>query len=241
MRGFLSFLFILTLPFGKFYSYSLWKNGNSFYKINLKSGDILTVKFSDKVILKYKIEQKNTTYLDKKGKKGEGELFNFFPDIAIKENDTAKDQLSLSLNSENKFSLKAKIVSLDDNVGVLNGYNSVLIGGELYKLDFAGEFDIYSVSPDNSILSTDLYNLNFKITKESSSTLEFLSEEDLVFKTNFSEIFTNYIYDPTNSVTNTVLMTNLSSFEIRLKGISEEKKKELILNYLRSIINQLFF
>ncbi len=232
---------ILFLFFTIFlFSSSLWKNGNNFYKPSLKQGDIITIRFSDKTILKYRIEHKNNSYLDKKGTKGGGNIFSFFPDAEAKENDVAKNTHTLTVNNENNFIMKGKVVSLIENIGVINCDNSIIIEGERYNLKLNGEFDIYDLEADNSIYSTQIYNLSFQINRENLKTEEVISENELVFQTNYTEITTNTIINPTNNATNIQISTNLSSFEIKLKGISEEKKKQLIFNYLNSILNQLF-
>ncbi len=221
-------------------STSLWKNGNIFYKQKLKEGDIITVRFSDKAIMKYRIENKNTAYLTKKGKKGSGNLFSFFPDIEAKENDTTKNSQNWTVNNENNFVIKAKVINLNEDYGSLEGNNSIVIDGEKYGFRLSGEFLISDLEPDNSIFSTEIYNLNFELSRENLRKSDFLSEEDVVFQTNFNEIITNRVFDPTNNITNIQITTNLSSFEIKLKGISENKKKEIIINYINSILTHLF-
>lgn len=229
------------LFFNRLFSASIWNEGNRFYRISIKSGDILTIKFSDKTGMKYRLEEKVNNYFNKEGVKGKGEIFAFYPDAGASQNDTSRKQISLDLKTENNFTLKGKVVSIDESKGTLEGLSTLMIGGEFYKIGFSGEFDIYSVNSDYSINSTDIYNLNFKVFREQPQITEVLSENDLVFQTNFTEVYTNYVFDPTNNLTNLVISTNFSAFEVKLKGVSGKKRQELILNYLRSIINTLFY
>ncbi len=222
-----------------FSSATLWKEGNIFYKRKVKEGDIITIRFSEKTIMKYRIENKNNTYLTKKGKKGSGNLFSFFPDIEAKENDTIKNSQSFTINNENKFLMKAKVISVNEDSATIEGNNSIIIDGEKYSLRLGGEFLVDDLESDNSIYSTDIYNLNFEVLRESLKTA-LISEGDIVFQTNYTEITTNTVFDPTNNATNTQIVTNTSSFEIKLKGISEDKKKEIIVNYINSILMHLF-
>jgi len=236
---FICIAFFTLLFTMKVYAISLWSGGNNFYKPQLKVGEIITVRFSDKTILKYKIEQKNNNYTSKKGIKGSGEIFSFFPEAEAKENDNIKNSIAFNINNENNFIIKAKILEINNGYGLLGAENSIIVDGERYNLKLEGEFSLYDLEPDNSIFSTDIYNLFFQIKRENLKQ-DFIGEEDLIFQTNYSEIITNVVFDPTNNITNLQVVTNLSSFEIKLKGISEEKKKQLIFNYLNSIINQLF-
>ncbi|MGC8764386.1 MAG: hypothetical protein ACP5QT_00655 [Brevinematia bacterium] len=238
--NFIKKLIFFMLITASLFSSSLWKDGNIFYKPKIKDGELIKIKFSEKTIMKYRIEQKNSSYLTKKGIRGGGEVFSFFPDAEAKENDTVKNSQSFTINNENNFNLKAKVSSIQENVASFTGTNSIIIAGENYNLKISGEFDIYDLGADNSILSTDINNLAFQIDRANLKTEEIISENDIIFQTNYTEISTNIVINPTNNTTNTEIVTNLSSFEIKLKGISEEKKRQLIFNYLNSIINQLF-
>ncbi|MEJ5284838.1 MAG: flagellar basal body L-ring protein FlgH [Brevinematia bacterium] len=238
MRFYLKIIFFVAILL--LTSTSLWKDGNIFYKQKLKEGDIITVRFSDKAIMKYRIENKNTAYLTKKGTKGSGSLFSFFPDIEAKENDTTKNSQNWTVNNENNFSMKAKVVSINEDYGILEGNNSIVIDGEKYGFKLSGEFLVSEIEPDNSIFSTEIYNLNFELSRENLKKSDILGEGDIVFQTNYNEIITNRVFDPTNNTTNVVISTNMSSFEIKLKGISEDKKREIIINYVNSILTHLF-
>ena len=225
------------------FSKSLWDNGVNHYKMNIKSGDIIKIKFSEKTIMKYKIEQKMDTYENTKGIKGSGDSFSFFPEMEVIENDTRKNQNNITVNSENKFNIPAKVISIENNTITLKGFHSSIMDREMFRVEISGECAMNSLTSDLSVFSTDIYNLEFKISSSVPTNTLFFSEKDLVFKTNYSDFFTNQVIS-TNSngitLTNTRIDTNLSALKIEFKGLSEIKKQEILQNYLNSMINALF-
>jgi hypothetical protein len=230
------FLFLFSLSFGK----SLWDNGLNVYKVYVKKGEIVKIKFTDKTIMKYQIEQKQNNYQATKGKKGGGELFSFFPSAEVNENDNIKNQNNLSINNVNQFAIPAKVTEIDGDTVSIQGQNMSLINGETFKIEISGEFDLPSISPDSSILSTEIYNLDFKVYRESPTNAALFNANDLEFSTNYSEITSNQVYNPTNNTTNIMLVTNMSSVKLEFKGIRDEKKKDILMNYLNFIVSALF-
>ena len=228
--------FVAAVPAS--FAKSLWKDGLNVYKLSVKKGDLVRIRFSEKTILKYKIEQKQNNYQVTKGKKGVGQLFSFFPEAEVSENDTIKNQNDVSVNNENKFVMPAKVTRVDGSIVAIEGLNSSLVNGETFKIRLLGEFDMGSLNADYSVLSTDIYNLDFQVTKEPPVNAEILSEKDLVFATNYSEFVTNAVVS--NNVTNLVVSSNQSSVKLELKGIQDAKKKQLLVNYLNFIVNSLF-
>ncbi len=236
-----SFIFLSLLCFFFFsliYSKSLWLNG-SIYKIRIKPGDIIKIKFDEKTIMKYRLEQRQNAYEAKKGKKGKGDAFSFFPDLEVNEDDNLRSQNNLSINNESSFALNAKVLTLESNLASLEGYHSTLINGEVFKLAISGEFDINSLGSESSIYSTDIYNLDFRVMNESPTNMALFNQNDLVFTTNYSDIVSNMVVG-SNNMTNVQLTTNLSSFKLEFTGIRDNKKKELLMNYLNNMINLLF-
>ncbi len=231
----LIFMLFSVFAFGK----SLWENGVNMYKISVKTGDIIKIKFSDKTIMKYRIEARKNNFETTKGKKGGGEIFSFFPNAEVNENDNTRNQNTVNVNNENNFTIPAKVTALKDELVSIQGANSSLINGDLFRIEFGGECNIDSLSADNSIYSTEIYGLDFKIFNESPSNSAFFNENDLVFSTNYTEIATNQVIG-TNNITNTEIITNFSAIKLEFKGIQDNKKKGIIVNYLNFIINSLF-
>lgn len=219
---------------------SLWDSGMNVYKLSLKTNEIVKIRFSDKTILKYKVEQRQNNYQQTKGKKGGGDLFSFFPDAAINENDTIRNQNDVSVNNESKFVIPAKVTAMDNDTVSIQGLNSSLMNGEVFRMEFQGEFNIDSLLSDYSVPSTEIYNLDFKVYKDSPTNNALFSENDLVYATNYTEIATNHVFDTNKNVTNDVVITNLSSMKVEFKGIQDSKKKGIIVNYLNFIVNSLF-
>ncbi len=208
------------------------------YKINVKPGDIIKISFLEKTIMKYKLEQRQNDYESKKGVKGKGDIFNFFPDIEVNDNDTVRNQNNLSVDNENSFSINAKVLAVSNNTATLEGFHTTLINGEIFKLQISGEFDINSLRSGSSIMSTDIYNLDFRVLNQSPTNNAVFNRDDLVFSTNYTDIVTNQVIS--NNMTNSEVSTNQSSFKLEFTGIRDDKKKDLLMNYLNSMINLLF-
>jgi len=225
---------IIILLYGK----SLWQDVN-IYKVNVKVGDIIKIKFAEKTLLRYRQEQKQNVYQDIKGKKGKGEVFSFFPDAEVTEDNTIRNQNTLTINNENKFVITAKIISIQGDLLKLQGYHSTLVNGEIYKLDISGECSKNSLGSDRSIYSSDVYNLDFKVSRETPVNPAVFNENDVVYTTNYTDIVSN-ITITSNNETNVTMVTNFSSFKLQFSGIQDSKKKQLLVNYLNSIINTLF-
>ncbi len=233
------------------YGKSLWNNGSEIYRLNVKEGDIIKIKFSDTMIMNYKMEAKLNNYQNIKGKKGSGELFSFFPNAQVDENDNARNQNNFTVNNVNKFIIPAKITGIDNGMVAIQGNNSSLINGEIVKINISGNFPLDSLSADFSVLSSDIYNLDFKLQNESPAENAVFNENDLAFQTNFTEITTNQVItnqmiDTNKNVTNNgvftniVVSTNMSAFKLEFKGIQDTKKKEIMINYINFIIQALF-
>lgn len=221
------------------YSRSLWDNGINFYKINVKPGDLIKISFLEKTIMKYRLEQRENDYESKKGVRGKGDIFNFFPDVEVNDNDTVRNQNNLSVDNESSFSINAKVLTISNNTATLEGYHSTMVNGEIFKLQISGEFDINSLNSGSTILSADIYNLDFRVLNESPTNQDILNSDDLVFTTNYTDISTNQTIS-SNNITNSEITTNQSTFKLEFTGIRDTKKKDLLMNYLNSIISLLF-
>jgi len=240
LKNRLSLVIIITIScFHFLYTKSLWDNGLNFYKINIKPGDIVKIRFLEKTIMKYKTEERQNNYESKKGVRGKGDIFNFFPDIEVNGNDTVRNQNNLSVNNEDSFSINAKVLTISNNTATIEGFHSTLINGEIFKLQISGEFNIDSVGSGSTIMSTDIYNLDFRVMNQSLTNNAIFSQDDLVFSTNYTDITTNQTISSDN-LTNIEVVTNQSSFKLEFTGIRDSKKKDLLMNYLNSMINLLF-
>jgi len=91
---------------------------------------------------------------------------------------------------------------------------------------------------DMTLPSTALYNLQFSLVQEDKTREPFFKEADLIFKTNYTDIRTNLVVS--NAQTNLIVETNQSVYELVLKGISEDRKKQLIIQYLNRLVELIF-
>ncbi len=219
---------------------SLWTDGGSLYTVKVKQNDIIRIQFTEKTLMKYKTEQRRNNYESIKGKKGGGSFFSFFPDAEVGGNDTVRNQNDMSVNRENRFTVPAKVLSIEGNTAAISGVNTVAVNGEFLKVSITGEFDTRLMQPDNSLFSTDIYNLEFRVENTAPQNEAVFSDADLVYSTNYTEMLTNQVFDPTNQVTNTVITTNLSAVKIELKGLTDSKKREIVSKYMNFILNALF-
>lgn len=234
------FVIICLFSAGLLSAKSLWNNGLSLYQVKVAKGDIVKIRFSEKTLMKYKVEQRQSSYQATKGRKGGGSLFSFFPDAEVNQNDTIRNQNNLNVNNENKFVVPALITDIEDRTVMISGNNSTMVNGEAFKVQFDGQFDIRSLNADLTIFSTEIYNLNFRVLNESPTNAALFSANDLIFTTNYNEMLTNKVIDTNTNLTNEVITTNFSSIKIEFKGIADEKKQDLIVRYLNTIINALF-
>lgn len=222
---------------------SLWEDGGNLYRADVKPGDILRVRFSEKTLMKYKLEQKTTRNDDTKGRRGSGEIFSFFPDAAVAASDRTEGKNELTIQNEKNFTLPAKVVDADSNTLRLQGFTTSLLNGEALRIEVSGECPISRVSGDRSVASTDIYDLGFKVDGQPPTNSLVFTEEDILYKTNFTEI-TNATTIATNTngqpVTNTIRVTNAEAFKLEFAGIADRKKREILVNYLNAIVNALF-
>ena len=240
MRAFVVLLTLLSVCVLPAHSRSIWENGGNLYKLPLDTGDLVRIRFSEKTMLKYKREQRQNLYEASKGRRGQGEVFSFFPDAEISQNDTVRGQSQIQIQQENRFVLPARVSAVSNRVVFIEGDHSVIMNGEAYRMSFTGQFGLNFLSSDYTVLSTDVYGLQFRLESVSPSVEETLSGNDLIFATNYNDIRTNIVVDPTNMQTNTVVETNFSSFRLEFKGIRDEKKKEILVRYLNALVDALF-
>jgi len=120
----------------------------------------------------------------------------------------------------------------------LEGRFQSQIGGQVYHFLFQGETMLRFLQADMTLPSTALYNLQFSLVQEDKTREPFFKEADLIFKTNYTDIRTNLVVS--NAQTNLIVETNQSVYELVLKGISEDRKKQLIIQYLNRLVELIF-
>lgn len=217
---------------------SLWLDF-SLYRLKIKVGDIIKIRFDEKNIIKYETESRKDNFQSTKGKRGKGKTFDFFPDAEITDSDTIKSKNQLLVKNDSEYGISAMVQEVSGSTVYIRANNNTIVNGETLAVELSGACNIMRIKPDYSIDSTDIYGLNFTVQKQSLTNKNLLSDDDLIFTTNFTDIKTNVIVS-TNNITNTVLTTNIAAMQLKFEGIRDSKKKELIINYLNVMINALF-
>lgn len=222
---------------------SLWEDGGSIYRVTVNAGDILRIRFGEKQVMKYKMEQKSVQSDDTKGRKGSGELFSFFPDAAVTANDRVSGKSEVNVQTENRFTIAARVIEAGSNSLKLQGFTSSLMNGEALRVEISGECARGRVESDRSVSAGDLYDLSFRVAGQPPTNAMAFREEDVLYKTNYTGI-SNALVIGTNTngllVTNLVSITNPASLKLEFAGISDAKKRELLVNYLNAVVNALF-
>jgi len=232
-------LAIIWLSGAMMWAGSVWNTPQaSLYTIQIGEGDVLMVVFSDKTLLKLKEDQKSTSSENSTPLYGRGGVLNFYPEGQAVEQTTRKGQRQYSLGEERRLILPARVVAVDGKWLRLEGRFQSEIAGQMYSFAFQGETMTRFVQANMTIPSSALYNLRFQLVQENQTKEPFLTDADLVFKTNYTDIRTNLVVS--NAVTNLVVETNQAAYELVLKGISEDKKKVLILQYLNRLVDLIF-
>ena len=244
------------------FSKSVWTTV-PIYHINIKPGDIIRIKFTEKTVLKYKIEKIQNNNAAEKGLTGKGEMFSFFPDIELKSDDTVKSKNQLNIDNQNKFTVSAKVESVTDGIVTLSASTKNVINGQIFGVELSGECAVKFIAPDYSVFSYDVHHLDFAVKNFAETESEYFSPSDLIFTTNFAEIMTNRTYTTniapfigttvltngktltftnivTNLITNFTFSTNMSSIRLKLEGFTDAKQKEIIIKYIGFIMNSLF-
>jgi hypothetical protein len=216
---------------------SLWNEVN-IYKPRVNVGDIIRVRFDKETQIRYRIEGRMSRYQESHGKRGEGQAFDFYPEARITDNDDRNFRNTLEVRNNNNFIVPSIVGAVEGNTIVLHGNTSTTIDNQIFALELRGMCNINSIRPDFSVASEDIYNLDFHIKNYSLTDDTFLSGEDLIFETNFTDISTNIVVE--NEATNYIISTNEEAFTLRFSGIRDEKKRELIIHYLNVLVNSLF-
>ena len=229
----LFFLLITSSVFAK----SIWTNFN-LYAIEVKQGDILKILFHQKRVLNYKLELKDNKNMNNQGITANGQLFSFLPLTDVRENDQTALKKRLNFKADNKMIFPVRVTTVNNGLLTFSGNNITVINGEQWKLTLKGECLKSDVTPNKTIQSTDVYNLNFNVSRQTPKMLNVLSNSDLIIDTNAMTIQTNQTIS--NGLTNMRVLTNRSSLKFEIKGIKNAKKRALILHYLNTVVNTLF-
>lgn len=227
--------FVLTAAVG--FARSVWDNYRLFDR-NFQTGDLVRVVFSEKTMIRYESQIKQTYNQNVSGTTPRGSLFDFFPEAGAAQNDDANRANTTTVKLEDEFSITAAVEAVSGNILLLKARNSSVIGGESFIVSIEAACDARSVSAERSVNSVDLFDLNFNVENTPATNGTFTGAE-LIFRTNYTDIRTNRIVD-TAGVTNLVVATNMSSMKFEVSGITDEAKRRMIIRYLNLISGSLF-
>ncbi len=217
---------------------SLWEDG-SFFSLQLRTGDILKVHFQEKKVLKFEQQLKKNDNQNLKGKLISGEAWGFIPMTTISENDDTASKKELTIKQEKDLYVPVKITAITNRTVYLQGKSASLINGDTMELTLKGQSDINRIASDLSLASQDIYDLRFEVVNSSEQNDKILNMDDLIFETNYSDIQSNILVN--NNQTNLVVSTNRSSLSLKFKSVQDDKKKEMVLFYLNTMIKNLFY
>ncbi len=217
------FLFLLT----GLSSETLWNDKMSdiySVKVNFKINDSVKIKINEKSVLNYKSTSKTlkSVSIDMKSEDVVG-VFELIPEGSIDENKSGQDKDEFNYSGE----LQAKITGISDNFITVSGVKNVSINNKNSKVELSGDVG-YKDMRGNVVLSSDIMNLSFKITTAIDSTVIPVSTEDFILETKLETT----VNENGETVENTVTTGKYK--------ISDDKKREFLLNYLNKILNVVF-
>ncbi len=217
------FLFLLT----GLSSETLWNDKMSdiySVKVNFKINDSVKIKINEKSVLNYKSTSKTlkSVSIDMKSEDVVG-VFELIPEGSIDENKSGQDKDEFNYSGE----LQAKITGISDNFITVSGVKNVSINNKNSKVELSGDVG-YKDMRGNVVLSSDIMNLSFKITTAIDSTVIPVSTEDFILETKLETT----VNENGETVENTVTTGKYK--------ISDDKKRDFLLNYLNKILNVVF-
>ncbi len=252
MKKIIVFL-LIQIPFLLF-SKSLWNERNLYHK-QWKNGDILSLVFDRKQKIRFEVQRMDQDTLNVSGAKTSGKWIDFLPESSVQKNDRTKTARKTSIQEEDLLIIPVVIVAETNNQVFLEGEQTRRIFDKEIKISIKGRVLQSHIHSSGRLFSEDVAYLNYAISDGEENPIRFTNSGDLIFETNFLEIQTNrllstnwlsnFVID-TNGQTNLQIMTNLqtnmsfqtnpSQVELRLKGLSESKRHEILIKYLSAFL-----
>jgi len=193
-------------------------------KVNFKINESVKIKINEKSVLNYKSTSKTlkSVSIDMKSEDVVG-VFELIPEGSIDENKSGQDKDEFNYSGE----LQAKIVGISDNFITISGIKNVSINNKNSRVELSGDVG-YKDMRGNVVLSSDIMNLSFKITTAIDSTVFPVLAEDFVLETKL---------ETTVNENGETVENNVTTGKYKL---SDDKKREFLLNYLNKILNVVF-
>jgi flagellar basal body L-ring protein FlgH len=219
LKKFFLVLFLIIIFFSIYINTtSLWddKAGDIYNrKIFYNVGDSINIIITESSKFEYKSSTKSLKSYDIDISGGElSGLFNFLPKAYIEEDKNSLDNDSLKIESM----LQGRILRVSDNYVTIRGTKRIQMNNKISSITITGDA-YYSDIIDNSIISNKMINPTLSLTTLLDNQRRIITERDL-----FTE----------------VLNPDSTTDRIETTKLTEEKKREILLNFFNKILNLIF-
>lgn len=216
--GRLKILILILLISFNIYSVSIWDDrAGDIYnkKIYYNIGDSVQVVIAEDSNYEYKSSNKSikSYKIDVRGGEITG-IFDFIPQGGVEENKTGSERDNLKV----KNTIQATVTGINNNIITLRGIKNFSVNNKNNRITLAGQANIFDIK-DNMILSSKLINSSLSITTLLENQNNIIENNDLV---------TELVNPDVTSDTRT-----------RIK-LSDERRRELIIEYFNKILNVIF-
>lgn len=220
------FILFFLLPFCLF-SQSLWDdNYANLYssKVNYRVNDSVKIIIDEKSSINYKSSVKSlkSFSLDIKSKDIVG-VFDIVPDGIVEESKSSDEKDSFTLNYE----LQGRVVAVGNGFLTVSGVKNITLNNKNTRVELVGDVAFGDVK-GNVIKSSNVMDLNLKITTILDNLFLPVSDEDFIAETEIVE----------------QAGEDGGLVEVQVETgkyiITDVKKRELLLNYLNKILNVVF-
>lgn len=225
------------LTYGILNAASVW-NDYKLYSKQIEIGDFIYIIFTEETMIDYEMKRKLDSFQSVQGTEYSGEVFDFFPESQISGEDAVSRDHQWELSVENEAMITTRVDAVNGNVITLSGETLSLIADDLFSVKISGQCDRDVISAQHTVESSYLYNLNFAIGSETYTGDGLISEDNLVFETNYTDISTEW--EVVDGITNQVVQTNYSSITVDLTGIDTQTERMMIIQYLNQVVSALF-
>lgn len=205
----------------------LWNEENNIYstKKKYKAGDTLKIIFNEKVLVNYRIATSDTGKITATGEGGSGNYINFLPKLGSGNNFQTSQKASTKNKGELRKGITVKIDTiLPDGTLQISGTHSIQINNMLEQISIKGKVNPVDIRNKKYIYSTDVL------------------DPTIIYKSDVIKppIITAKDYIKTYS-TNISVVSGKTQVNITSKyEISENKRNQLIIEYLNKILSILF-
>jgi len=227
MRNFYLKIIILFLISNFLEAESLWvEEGNIYSRTkSWKVGDTIKIIFKEKTILEYNNLVSEMTKINARGEGGSGAFINFLPKLGGSENFETSQRASVKNRREISRVITAQVINLLPNKNLqISANHNIIINNNSETITITGEVNPSDIKNKKYVYSTDIINASINYQSV-------ILKPTLIAQSDFVKTYQTNI-----SVVSGKTQINITSqYEI-----SENKRNQLILEYLNKIISILF-